>query len=495
LQFGSSLPENLPSKKVGSWQEFVSTECSMDDLSPSKLSVHEVHKIAILDIRIMNADRNPANLLCRRNREGADRLELVPIDHGYCLRSVADVCWFDWCWLDWPQLKLPVSKQMRKYILSLDIEDDVRMLHDRLRLPTKALDYFRASSKLLQEGVKKGLTLYDIAILCCRNDNTGEKPSPLEVLMATATDVASSAIHNGRWHHAAASRALEHQLSPGNNNRKTPIRNSVPVPKSNMLKSASSVNMSSYPSDTIRKTATKPLLKSSMKPSLKSSATKDQITPTPSTTSGEYGCKEWAASVIIKFDAPPIPTPSRRQRSTSVISVSSHDSHDSSNTSDSSTDGGFWVRAPSSTHGRAEDDYLWTPDGSPRMTPVEGRSVAEPQISIKTCIAVKFDVASKVEEEVKDMEPFELAPGVDMTSPGMTCITGPVPGPSLLKRSQSYSGRSLEKMVVHGVSEKNVGEKYGRETSNEKYRVYLLKFIDLLVTREVTIKARQQMCE
>jgi len=108
---------------------------------------------------------------------------------------------------------------------------------------------------------------------------------------------------------------------------------------------------------------------------------------------------------------------------------------------------------------------------------------------------VKFDVASKVEEEVKDMEPFELAPGVDMTSSGMTRTTGPVAGPSLLKRSQLYSGRSLEKMVVRGVSEKNAGEKYGRETSDEKYRVYLLKFIDFLVTREVKIKARGRMCE
>jgi len=172
LQLGSSLPENLPSKKVGSWQEFVSTECSMDDLSPSKLSVHEVHKITILDIRIMNADRNPANLLCRRNRTGADRLELVPIDHGCCLRSVADVCWFNWCWLDWPQLKLPLSKQMRKYSMSLDIKHDVRMLHDRLHLPKKALDYLRASAKLLQEGVRKGLMLYAITILSCCNDNT-----------------------------------------------------------------------------------------------------------------------------------------------------------------------------------------------------------------------------------------------------------------------------------------------------------------------------------
>ena len=102
-----SISDNTKStsalKKVGSFQEFVRAECTMDDLSPSMLSVDEVHKIAMLDIRLMNADRNSANLLCRRRRDNS--IELVPIDHGFCLRSVADVSWMDWCWLDWPQMK------------------------------------------------------------------------------------------------------------------------------------------------------------------------------------------------------------------------------------------------------------------------------------------------------------------------------------------------------------------------------------------------------
>lgn len=91
------------SKKPGSFQEFVRFECTIDDISPSMIAVEEVHKIAILDIRIMNADRNAANLLVKRKSDNS--LELVPIDHGYCLRSVCDVSWMDWCWLDWPQLK------------------------------------------------------------------------------------------------------------------------------------------------------------------------------------------------------------------------------------------------------------------------------------------------------------------------------------------------------------------------------------------------------
>lgn len=95
--------ENLSRTKPGSFQEYVRYECTIDDISPTKISVEEIHKIAILDIRLMNADRNAANLMVRRRSDNS--LELIPIDHGYCLRSVCDVCWMDWCWLDWPQLK------------------------------------------------------------------------------------------------------------------------------------------------------------------------------------------------------------------------------------------------------------------------------------------------------------------------------------------------------------------------------------------------------
>ena len=113
----SSSSSSLP-KKVGSFQEFVRSECSMDDLSPSKIDVEEVHKIAVLDIRLMNADRNSANLLCRR-RKNDNSIELVPIDHGFCLRSVADTSWMDWCWLDWPHLKEVSLTYLKNIVISV----------------------------------------------------------------------------------------------------------------------------------------------------------------------------------------------------------------------------------------------------------------------------------------------------------------------------------------------------------------------------------------
>jgi hypothetical protein len=162
-------------KKVGSFQQYIHAECTMDDLSPSKISVEEVHKIAILDIRLMNADRNVANIMCQRIPEDPDHFKLIPIDHGYSLRSVCDVAWFDWCWLDWPQTKVPLGKKARDYVLNLDIDADARLLKERLGMGNDVLDYFRVSCMILKSGVKAGLTLYEIASgILCRTDPSGE---------------------------------------------------------------------------------------------------------------------------------------------------------------------------------------------------------------------------------------------------------------------------------------------------------------------------------
>jgi phosphatidylinositol 4-kinase type 2 len=172
---GASGSSGVLVKKVGSFQEYVYAECTMDDLSPSKISVEEVHKIAILDIRIMNADRNVANIMCQRIPEDPDHFKLIPIDHGYSLRSVCDVAWFDWCWLDWPQTKVPLGKKARDYVLNLDIDADARLLKERLGMSDDVLDYFRVSCKILKSGVKAGLTLYEIASgILCRTDPSGE---------------------------------------------------------------------------------------------------------------------------------------------------------------------------------------------------------------------------------------------------------------------------------------------------------------------------------
>lgn len=69
--------------KMGSLQMFVKNQGSCEDMGPRDFPVEEVHKIAVLDMRLANADRHAGNILFSK---GADaRIELIPIDHGYCL--------------------------------------------------------------------------------------------------------------------------------------------------------------------------------------------------------------------------------------------------------------------------------------------------------------------------------------------------------------------------------------------------------------------------
>ncbi|CAN0545813.1 unnamed protein product, partial [Laminaria digitata] len=110
----------------------------VEDISPSRLTPREVQKIALLDMRILNRDRNSVNILVRsrprrscsfsdRNRqgsggeggaeaggggrrlarfqEGKTEYELIPIDHGLCLSDELVIDWCDWCWLNWRQVK------------------------------------------------------------------------------------------------------------------------------------------------------------------------------------------------------------------------------------------------------------------------------------------------------------------------------------------------------------------------------------------------------
>jgi len=465
----------------------------------------------------MNADRNTANLICRRNPEDPDFFELIPIDHGYCLRSVADVCWFDWCWLDWPQLKQPVSEKTREYILNLNIEEDARMLKERLQIPERALDYFRASSKLLQDGIRCGMTLYDIAILCCRNDDAGELPSKLETLITMADDITKSALDNGRWHHSAASRALEQQLTPETLNRKffptSDIQSSFA-----MYKSKSSVNFTSLSAEDFEDNSppTPLALPSASGSDSSSDCVEDQ----------ECDCEEWAAAFIADTLEPveiPKPAASRRQRSISFArsqdTASVNDSIHSSSSFDelSSSPTGFWFVPPSAS--KDNDSSSWSPFVSPAVSPSLasfgsgfGKSLEMedgPELDTGRSRQVKFDMAhlippmnlvraasvdvgtskqDTVGENASEQEPSPPAFQLSMLG-----------GLSGMRRSQSYSAFSSFRRISDDFDapvEKNSLHVHAPSSnvieSTEQHRQYFHKFVDLLIDREITPKFRSR---
>lgn len=503
LQQGSSCSAELI-EKVGSFQEYVSGECCMDDLSPSKITVEEVHKIAVLDIRIMNADRNTANLICRRNPDNPDFFELIPIDHGYCLRTVADVCWFDWCWLDWPQLKQPVSEKTKEYILNLDVEGEAAMLKERLNIPERALDYFRASSKLLQAGIGSGMTLYDVAILCCRNDDAGELPSKLETLMSMADDISKSAIDNGRWHHIAASKALEHQLSPDLGSHRlrksTGFFNGGGGGFSNMLKSQSSMNFSSA---FVLREDEKENDNSPPTPMAQSSTSDSSSTDTPDQVSpGEDECDEWAASIIgSTLEPTPERSITRRQRSISyarddfdnpLTSCSDH-SVSSSCGESASSPVGFWHVPPSKD--TAEDELTWSPHASPGLRalspdPEHGLNkeleIEEFQLENEKTSVVKFDLGNLIPPISHRASSINNS---DASSNGPSTFDLPF-APKLMKRSNSYSAFSSHRRISE--EERIQSRTISSREHREKLKHYFHKFIDLLIDREITPKVRSR---
>jgi hypothetical protein len=151
--------------KIGSFQEFVSHDGDCEDISRNTLRqfpVDEVHKIAQLDIRIMNSDRHGGNILYKEviNDFGEEGYELIPIDHGYALPSKIDEASFEW--LQWPQAKEPMSERTLKYIASINVRQEIEILRHKFgnTIREEHFKVLKTSTMLLQKSAKAGLTLY-----------------------------------------------------------------------------------------------------------------------------------------------------------------------------------------------------------------------------------------------------------------------------------------------------------------------------------------------
>lgn len=97
---------------MGSFQLFVKSKGAVENFGSDKFPKDEVHKIAILDLRLMNLDRNEQNILVNIVTKTVERsgkkvqgkmYQLTPIDHGLCIPDNLAVCSFDLCWLGWRQ--------------------------------------------------------------------------------------------------------------------------------------------------------------------------------------------------------------------------------------------------------------------------------------------------------------------------------------------------------------------------------------------------------
>lgn len=182
LHKGFNHPEGVKSK-IGSLQMFMENEGSCEDMGPSAFPTDEVHKIAVLDMRMANADRHAGNILVSKGDDS--HTSLIPIDHGYCLPESFEDCTFDW--LYWPQARKTFSTDTIEYIKSLDAEEDIALLKFYgWELPLECARVLRISTMLLKKGALRGLTPFAIGNIMCRE--TLNKASVIEEIVQEALD-------------------------------------------------------------------------------------------------------------------------------------------------------------------------------------------------------------------------------------------------------------------------------------------------------------------
>lgn len=184
LNKGFNHPNGVK-EKIGSLQMFMENSGSCEDMGPGAFPVEEVHKIAVFDIRMANADRHAGNILVKKGEDG--KFVLIPIDHGYCLPTSFEDCTFDW--LYWPQSRQPFSPETVEYVESLDAEEDIALLNFYgWELPSECALTFRISTMLLKKAVVKGLTPFTIGNIMCRA-NINKKSVIEEILQEAENHV------------------------------------------------------------------------------------------------------------------------------------------------------------------------------------------------------------------------------------------------------------------------------------------------------------------
>ncbi|CAL0308040.1 unnamed protein product [Lupinus luteus] len=174
--------------KIASLQQFIPHDFDASDHGTSSFPVASVHRIGILDIRILNTDRHAGNLLVKKLNDNGNfgQVELIPIDHGLCLPESLEDPYFEW--IHWPQASIPFSEDELAYIGNFDPARDCDMLRRELPMIREGcLRVLVLCTIFLKEAAAFGLCLAEIGEMMTREFRRGEEePSELEVVCLEA---------------------------------------------------------------------------------------------------------------------------------------------------------------------------------------------------------------------------------------------------------------------------------------------------------------------
>lgn len=170
----SSVQECIPnSRSIASLSSETQRKALLENLPAG-----EVRRLALLDIKLWNTDRNLGNFLVTtqdptvsvddvlRGKQKSP-LRLVAIDHSLVApRDFESPPQFDW--RAWPQANTPFTQEERKAIMDASWNED-KKIYDRFNLPSGSKRTLLLSHILLQESMKRNprLTPAQVGELLC----------------------------------------------------------------------------------------------------------------------------------------------------------------------------------------------------------------------------------------------------------------------------------------------------------------------------------------
>ncbi len=161
--------KDTPQNKPGSLQQFVPDardfhripQKELDEIIP-KIRHSETHRIAILDLKLANTDRNKGNLLLSET-DGVYTLH--PIDHG-CILSQKFVDAAAPYWAEFPGADTSFTPKEKEFIAAIDIEKDIEEIRKSFPSFSTEDEYtLRIATMILQEGARQDLSPLEILAL------------------------------------------------------------------------------------------------------------------------------------------------------------------------------------------------------------------------------------------------------------------------------------------------------------------------------------------
>ena len=180
--------------RVGSIQKIISNARNISEISIRKISAYEIQKIALFDLRILNADRNEGNLLFKKEN---GKIKLIPIDHGMSMGNKLQIRKSELIWTSYPQIHLPLDPRLVKYVNELKPKDTIQRLYKKLDLPSETLDLIRISEIFIKMCVSRKMNIYEMSQLFYRE---GEKKSQLERIIESVDFMCQAMKNRDDWY-------------------------------------------------------------------------------------------------------------------------------------------------------------------------------------------------------------------------------------------------------------------------------------------------------